>query len=57
MYEPTPDKVRCVHVCALPNLTTLSHTVIVENFVVWKFSWLPPSTKIMPTKIYVQRIQ
>ena len=32
-------------------------TVIVENFVVWKFLWLPPSTKIMPTKLYVQRIQ
>ena len=32
-------------------------TVIVENFVVWKFSWLPPSTKIMPTKSYVQLIQ
>ena len=28
-------------------------TVIVENFVVW----LPPSTKIMPTKSYVQLIQ
>ena len=25
MYEPTSDKVRCVHVCALPNLATLSH--------------------------------